>query len=200
MRRIIGKLKAQNKLFFTVDPAFKEALADADQQTDTDIMQAIIENIIAVCAATDNRHFRWFARLLSSRTDGIVTHKEFSCSSGKVEGTVKALEVYHTRDTVEKEFDDLKNERDMKRLRVHSSKAMDGRIFIQFMALILETIIRRALNEIHWFCDHDLRTALDDMKSIRQVRVPDRQPIVTTLTRRQQKLASAFGVDPATCV
>jgi transposase len=52
------------------------------------------------------------------------------------------LEAYRKKDVVENCFDDLKNSLDMKRLRVHSSPAMDSRLFIQFVALILISKIR----------------------------------------------------------
>jgi transposase len=52
------------------------------------------------------------------------------------------LEVYRRKDIVENCFDDLKNILDMKRLRIHSSAAMDSRLFIQFLALILISSIR----------------------------------------------------------
>jgi transposase len=52
------------------------------------------------------------------------------------------LDVYRRKDVVENCFDDLKNSLDMKRLRIHSSTAMDSRLFIQFLALILISRIR----------------------------------------------------------
>lgn len=124
----------------------------------------------------------------------------FVLGTNDIKDPVHALQVYHTRDTVEKEFDDLKNERDMKRIRVHSAKAMEGRIFIQFIALILESSLRLALNSINWFREHDLRSALDEMKSIRRVQIPGQRPLITTPTGRQQMLAHAFGVELPSCV
>ncbi len=59
----------------------------------------------------------------------------------KFKDPIEALTVYREKDVVEKSFDDLKNELDMKRLRVHSSSRMKGRLFIQFIALILLTQI-----------------------------------------------------------
>lgn len=124
----------------------------------------------------------------------------FVLGTNDIKDPLEALQVYHTRDIVEKEFDDLKNERDMKRIRVHSSKAMIGRIFIQFIALILENSLRQSLKSINWFRDHDLRSAIDEMKSLRRVQVPGHRPMITTPTRRQQTLAEAFGIELTTCV
>lgn len=58
-----------------------------------------------------------------------------------------ALENYRERNGIEVLFDDLKNELDCERLRVHSSAAMYGRLFIQFIALILLSAIRQVIEE-----------------------------------------------------
>ncbi|MDE5801359.1 MAG: hypothetical protein K2I22_00390 [Lachnospiraceae bacterium] len=55
------------------------------------------------------------------------------------------------KDDVEKSFDDLKNDLDTKRLKIHSAAAMDGRIFIQYIALILLSYVREQLNKGEWF-------------------------------------------------
>ncbi len=58
-----------------------------------------------------------------------------------------ALENYRERNGIEQLFDDLKNELDCQRLRVHSSSAMYGRLFIQFIALTLLNSIRKIIEE-----------------------------------------------------
>ncbi|MBN1970685.1 MAG: transposase, partial [Candidatus Delongbacteria bacterium] len=60
----------------------------------------------------------------------------FCIYSNKIKNAKEALEIYRNKDVVENCFDDLKNHLDMKRIRVHSSKNMDSRLFIQFLALI----------------------------------------------------------------
>ncbi len=60
---------------------------------------------------------------------------------------MKALGVYRNKDCVEKCFDDLKNDLDMKRLRIHSVAAMEGRIFIQFVALLVTAQLKQVMNE-----------------------------------------------------
>jgi transposase len=47
-----------------------------------------------------------------------------------------ALKEYSTRDQIEKDFDELKNTEDMKRLRVWDGNRMRSRLFIQFIAEI----------------------------------------------------------------
>ena len=62
-------------------------------------------------------------------------------------GPLEALRVYRDKDVVEKCFDDLKNLLDMRRLRMHSIETVDGRLFVQFIALILMSERAPALHE-----------------------------------------------------
>ena len=59
---------------------------------------------------------------------------------------MEALRVYRTKDVVENSFDDLKNQLDMKRPRVHDSGVMDTRLFLQFLPLIFICHIRNTCN------------------------------------------------------
>jgi len=56
-----------------------------------------------------------------------------------------ALLEYATRDVIEKDFDDMKNSLDMKRLRIRSDDRMRARLFIQFIAEIFLREIRVCL-------------------------------------------------------
>jgi transposase len=53
-----------------------------------------------------------------------------------------ALHEYSTRDYIEKDFDELKNDLDMKRIRVHTDDRMRARLLIQFIAEIMLREIR----------------------------------------------------------
>ena len=45
--------------------------------------------------------------------------------------------LYRKKDAIEKYFDKMKNDLDVKRLRVHTTEAMEGRLFLCFISLIL---------------------------------------------------------------
>jgi hypothetical protein len=53
-----------------------------------------------------------------------------------------ALREYSTRDYIEKDFDEMKNDLDMKRIRVHTDDRMRARLLIQFLAEIILREIR----------------------------------------------------------
>ena len=116
-------------------------------------------------------------------------------SSNDIRDKVKALEIYRCKDAVEKDFDDLKNDLDMKRLRIHTQAAMDGRMFIQYIALIISTKLRQAMSDNDWFKNHDLQEVLDEMSTLREVTVDgSRKKLVTQPTGFQRQIADLYGL------
>jgi transposase len=62
--------------------------------------------------------------------------------------TAKALAQYRTRNDIELHFDDMKNLMDCNRIRVHSDDVMQGRIFINFLAMIVVNELKRFIAAI----------------------------------------------------
>jgi transposase len=119
----------------------------------------------------------------------------FVLVSNDIKDPVNALEIYRMKDTAEKAFDDLKNDLDCKRLRIHSNEAMEGRLFIQFIALILSAKIKQIMNEAGWFRNHNMQQVIDEMKSLREVKTGGRhKKIISTLTAFQGKIIQLFGL------
>ena len=79
-------LVAQNELLSACD-IVKEMLAKAYTYRQEKRMRDMMEEVVAVCRGTGNRHFGWFARRVEGHMEGIVAHARFQISSGKVEGT-----------------------------------------------------------------------------------------------------------------
>lgn len=67
----------------------------------------------------------------------------FVMASNFIKDKTEALAIYREKDCVEKSFDDLKNQMDMKCLRIHSEETMNGWIFVQFLTLIIAVWIRQ---------------------------------------------------------
>ena len=130
--------------------------------------------------------------------DAINAHKKntvgwFVIATNDVKDPEKALEVYRLKDAVEKNFDDMKNDLDMNRLRIHSAQAMDGRLFIQYIAEILLSRIRIVMKDSSEFKNHSIQEVIDEMKSVRQMTVgKKRSRIVTALTAFQKRIVRIF--------
>lgn len=134
--------------------------------------------------------------------EAISRHKRnhigwFVLVSNHIKDKTKALEVYRNKDSVEKCFDDLKNDLDMKRLRIHSAAAMEGRIFIQFVALLITTRLKQVMNEAGWYKNHDLQKVISEMKTVRSVSINGtRKKYTTELTPFQKDIYELYGLTP----
>ena len=119
----------------------------------------------------------------------------FILAGNDIKDKVKALEVYRAKDAVEKCFDDLKNDLDMKRIRMHSKETMEGRIFIQFVALLITTRLEQVMNDAGWFKNYDLQEIIDEMKNMREVKIEGtRKKYTTEPTLLQKNIIKLYGL------
>ncbi len=68
-----------------------------------------------------------------------IAETDFRKTSGEI------LNIYRNRNVVEQNFDQLKNELDMKRLHCHNSETANGKIFVAFIALIIKAQMENKL-------------------------------------------------------
>ena len=109
---------------------------------------------------------------------------------------VKALQIYRDKDIVEKCFDDLKNQLDMKRLRMHSSAAVDGRLFIQFIALIYFSAIRREMRKSILIERYTVRELLEEMETLTRVKYSGKYgSILTEVTKPQREILKNLAIE-----
>lgn len=59
----------------------------------------------------------------------------------------RALELYREKDVVEKAFENIKDRLNMRRVRVSSDESLEGKLFIQFVSLLLGAHVRRRMKQ-----------------------------------------------------
>ena len=119
----------------------------------------------------------------------------FCLMSNSIKDPGKALEVYRNKDIVENCFDDLKNQLDMKRLRVHRSQVMDSRIFLQFLALIIISAIRRTASTNGALKNMTVREIMEAMEPMVEVKFQGRYGSVSSeASPLQRSIMQAFNV------
>lgn len=119
----------------------------------------------------------------------------FCILSNKIRDPQEALNVYRNKDVVENSFDDLKNQLDMKRLRVHTSRVMDSRIFLQFIALIFMSSIRTRLSEAKALRNYTVREVMEHMEALVRITYSNRYgELYTEATATQRKIMEHFKV------
>jgi hypothetical protein len=119
----------------------------------------------------------------------------FCLLSNKIKDATEALTVYRNKDVVENCFDDLKNHLDMKRLRVHSSKTMDGRLFLQFLALIYVSSIRIEIQKDERLKYLTVREVMEQMETLVKVKYSNRYgEVFTEVTPLQRRIMDVFEI------
>jgi len=115
--------------------------------------------------------------------------------SSSIKDPIEAMQVYRDKDAVEKCFDDLKNCLDMKRLRMHSSSTVDGRIFVQFIALILISALRKQMRTTKLIEQYTVREMLREMETLNKVKYSGKYGhIMTELSKTQRQIFNALDI------
>lgn len=105
------------------------------------------------------------------------------------------MQVYRDKDVVEKSFDDLKNQLDMKRLRMHNSRTTDGRLFVQFIALIYMSALRREMRKSGLIKYYNIRELLKEMEPLTKIKYSGRYGyILTERTKAQKNIMKLLGM------
>ena len=116
--------------------------------------------------------------------------------TNSIKDPVKALQIYRDKDVVEKCFDDLKNQLDMKRLRMHRSAAVDGRLFVQFIALILISALRKEMRKSDLIERYTARELLREMEPLTKIKYTGKYGhILTEVTKPQRQILKALEID-----
>jgi transposase len=105
------------------------------------------------------------------------------------------LDVYRRKDIIEKSFDELKSDLDMKRLRVQSEDAAEGKMFIAFIGLILRTYVHNKLKD---YLDANrpfsMPQVFDELRMIKAVKTKGGMLLHNPVTKRQRTILEQFGL------
>ena len=137
-----------------------------------------------------------------AKTDAMEEAKRnygyFVLLSNDIKDATNALETYRNRDLVEKAFNNLKERLSLRRVAVSSEKSLDGKLFVQFIALIFLSYITRQMQEQNLFKKYTVHKLLDELDIIECFEVPGQRLQVGEITKRQIELYSKLGVTPPT--
>lgn len=120
----------------------------------------------------------------------------FALLSNGVKDPAEALRVYRSKDMIEKAFGDLKDRLNMRRTSVSSEENLEGKIFLQFVALIYISYIKRAMDEAGLFKNKTLQELFDDLDVIEKYQAPGGAAYYGEITKKQGDLYKAIGITP----
>jgi transposase len=115
--------------------------------------------------------------------------------SNHVDNAQEALEIYRTKDVVEKGFWRMKTCLDLARLRVHSDKAMQSKIFIGFIALIICAHIHKVMSDNNFYKSWSMKKMLKILERLKIHHIKS-DHILSPLTKDQKRIFGAFGISP----
>jgi transposase len=122
----------------------------------------------------------------------------FVLLSNEVKDSIEALEIYRNKDLVEKAFGNLKERLNFSRTAVSSDQSLDGKLFVEFVALIYLSYLKKGMQEKNLFKKYTMHEFLDELDVIECFENPGRDPRMGEVTKRQASLYEEMGVLPPT--
>lgn len=116
-------------------------------------------------------------------------------SNEKMEATT-ALHLYRMKDVVEKAFGNIKERLNMRRLLVSSERGLDGKLFVEFVALILISYIHQKMKTNGLYKQYSMHQLLDKLDVIECFQEPGHRPRIGELLLEQIELYNKMGVNP----
>jgi transposase len=110
----------------------------------------------------------------------------------------EVLSSYRDKDAIEKIFDTTKNELNTNRLRSHSKKTTEGRLFVKFIATILYQQITKVMKENDMFKKYSVTELLKELSKIKMISVPEIEPFISEQSKKQIDILSKFKIEKLT--
>ena len=119
----------------------------------------------------------------------------FALISNGVQDPLAALEIYRTKDFIEKAFGNLKERLNMRRTSVSSAENLEGKLFVQFVALIYMSYIKKEMSDHSLFGKYTMQELLDELDIIERYEKPGQKGYLGEITKKQQELFAFMGVE-----
>ena len=120
----------------------------------------------------------------------------FALLSNEVKDPFDALSLYRSKDIVEKAFGNLKERLNFGRMQVSSELSLNGKLFVEFIALIYLSYVKKRMQDAKLFERWTLQGLLDELDSIELYEVPGHGRILSEVTKKQEQLYRDLGVNP----
>ena len=120
----------------------------------------------------------------------------FALLSNEKMDSISALQVYRNKDLVEKAFGNLKERLNLRRTLVSSEQSLNGKLFVEFVALIYLSYLNKQMQTAHLYKDYTMASMLDKLDVIECFEGPKHRLRVGEILVKQHELFLALGVDP----
>jgi len=120
----------------------------------------------------------------------------FALISNDIKDPIRTLEIYRNKDLVEKAFGNLKERLNLRRTLVSSEQSLDGKLFVEFIALIYLSYIKKKMQDADLFKKYTLQGLLDEFDVIECFDQKGKDKRWGEMTKKQLELFSLMGVQP----
>ena len=120
----------------------------------------------------------------------------FALLTNETMDAISALELYRNKDVVERAFGNLKERLNMRRTLVSSEQSLDGKLFVEFVALIYLSYIKKQMQDTDLFNSYTLQGALDKLDVIECFEEPGQKLRVGELLEKQKEIYNCLDVAP----
>ena len=122
----------------------------------------------------------------------------FALMSNEKMDSISALTLYRNKDVVEKAFGNLKERLNFRRTLVSSEQSLNGKLFVEFVALIFLSYLNKQMQDTCLFKFHTMAGLLDKLDVIECFEHPGRRLQVGEVLDKQRDLYIALDVEPPT--
>ncbi len=119
----------------------------------------------------------------------------FVLISNEINEPIKAIEIYRNKDVVEKAFGNLKERLNMRRTTVSSDSALEGKLFVQFIALVYLSYIKKQMSDQELYKKYTMQELLDEFDVIECFEQPGCNLRIGEMTKKQEGLYQKLGVE-----
>ena len=137
---------------------------------------------------------------LSYKQEAIDAARErygfFVLISNEVKDPVTALSLYRMRDVIEKAFWNIKERLNLRRTLTSSESSLEGKLFVEFVALIYLSYIKKKMEEVGLFSRYTMHELLDELDVIECFQEPGKSPIQGEVLKKQEQIYRDLGVTP----
>ena len=120
----------------------------------------------------------------------------FVLLSNGIKDPVEAINIYKSKDMIEKSFSNLKDRLNMRRTSVSSEENLEGKIFIQFIGLIYLSYVKQAMDKAGLFKNYTMQELFDELDVIEKYQQPGGAAYFGEITEKQRGLFASLGFDP----
>ena len=120
----------------------------------------------------------------------------FALLSNEKKDSIEALELYRNKDVAEKAFGNLKEKLNLRRTLVSSEQGLDGKLFVEFVALIYLSYLKKQMQIKHLGKDYTIMGLLDKLDVIECFERPGRKLQVGEMLEKQKQLYIDLDVQP----